>query len=102
MLLHNVFAQMKSHPKLWEEYHNSVIAPRRVAMLAAVRRAVDAGELRADLDVGLMDDLFLGPMLVRTIHRPDAPLPEDLADRIVQVLVEGLGPGRAPCPPGGA
>ncbi|MCX4397041.1 TetR/AcrR family transcriptional regulator [Streptomyces sp. NBC_00053] len=102
VLLHNVFAQMKSHPKLWEEYHNSVIAPRRVAMLAAVRRAVDAGELRADLDVGLMDDLFLGPMLVRTIHRPDAPLPEDLADRIVQVLVEGLGPGRAPRPPGGA
>ncbi|MEL5957234.1 TetR/AcrR family transcriptional regulator [Streptomyces sp. CLV115] len=101
-LLHNVFAQMKSHPKLWEEYQSSVIAPRRVAMLAAVRRAVDAGELRADLDVGLMDDLFLGPMLVRTIHRPDAPLPEDLADRIVQVLVEGLGPGRATRPPGDA
>lgn len=91
-LLYNVFAQMKSHPKLWEEYHSSVIAPRRVAMLAAVQRAVDAGELRADLDVGLMDDLFLGPMLVRTIHRPDAPLPDDLADRIVQVLVEGLAP----------
>ncbi|MFE3943720.1 TetR/AcrR family transcriptional regulator [Streptomyces sp. NPDC059118] len=91
-LLHNVFAQMKSHPKLWAEYHCNVIAPRRIAMLAAVQRAVDAGELRADLDVGLMDDLFLGPMLVRTIHRPDAPLPEDLADRIVQVLVEGLAP----------
>lgn len=43
-----------------------------------------------------MDDLFLGPMLVRTIHRPDAPLPEDLADRIVQVLVEGLGPAGPP------
>ncbi|MFH8515828.1 TetR/AcrR family transcriptional regulator [Streptomyces gelaticus] len=92
VLLYNVFAQMKSHPKLWAEYHRNVIAPRRVAMLGAVQRAVDAGELRADLDVGLMDDLFLGPMLVRTIHRPDAPLPEDLADRIVRVLVEGLAP----------
>lgn len=46
-----------------------------------------------------MDDLFLGPMLVRTIHRPDAPLPEDLADRIVQVLVEGLGPAGPPARP---
>ncbi|MFJ6459475.1 TetR/AcrR family transcriptional regulator [Streptomyces sp. NPDC091387] len=92
VLLHNVFAQMKSHPRLWSEYQCTVIAPRRVAMLAAVRRAVDAGELRDDTDVELMDDLFLGPMLVRTIHRPDAPLPEDLADRIIQLLVEGVGP----------
>lgn len=26
-LLHNIFAQMKSHPKLWNEYHGMVIAP---------------------------------------------------------------------------
>ncbi|WNI32262.1 TetR/AcrR family transcriptional regulator [Streptomyces sp. ITFR-6] len=97
VLLHNVFAQMKSHPRLWAEYQCTVIAPRRAAMLAAVRRAVEAGELRGDTDVELMDDLFVGPMLVRTIHRPDAPLPEDLTDRIIQLLVEGVGPR----PPGG-
>ncbi|MFE4329281.1 TetR/AcrR family transcriptional regulator [Streptomyces sp. NPDC056831] len=96
VLLHNVFAQMKSHPKLWSEYQCTVIAPRRAAMLAAVQRAVDAGELRGDLDVELMNDLFLGPMLVRTIHRPDAPLPEDLADSIIRVLTEGLAPGPPP------
>ncbi|MFG2559847.1 TetR/AcrR family transcriptional regulator [Streptomyces sp. NPDC048496] len=96
VLLHNVFAQMKSHPKLWAEYQCTVTAPRRAAMVAAVRRAVEAGELRADLDVELMDDLFVGPMLVRTVHRPDAPLPEDLAERIIRTLVEGLAPRRAP------
>lgn len=92
VLLHNVFAQMKSHPKLWEAYHCTVIGPRRAAMLAAVRRAVEAGELRDDLDIDFMDDLFLGPMLVRTVHRPDAPLPEDLADQVIRVLSEGLAP----------
>ncbi|WP_335931911.1 TetR/AcrR family transcriptional regulator [Streptomyces sp. PTD5-9] len=97
VLLHNVFAQMKSHPRLWSEYQRTVIVPRRGAMLAAVRRAVDAGELRDDLDVELMNDMVVGPMLVRTIHRPDAPLPEDLADRIVRALTEGLAPaGRRP------
>ncbi|MFI6653618.1 TetR/AcrR family transcriptional regulator [Streptomyces sp. NPDC050529] len=95
VFLHSVFAQMKSHPRLWSEYQSTVIAPRRAAMLAAVGRAVAAGELRGDADVELMDDLFLGPMLVRTIHRPDAPLPEDLADRIISLLVEGLGPRAA-------
>ncbi|GAA2987656.1 hypothetical protein JCM13580A_47480 [Streptomyces drozdowiczii] len=101
VLLHNVFAQMKSHPKLWHEYQCTVIAPRRLAMVAAVRRAVEAGELRDDTDVELMDDLFLGPMLVRTIHRPDAPLPEDLADRIIALAIEGLAPRRPAARPEG-
>lgn len=100
VLLHNVFVQMKSHPRLWTEYQDTVIAPRRIAMLDAVRRAVDAGELRADLDVELMDDLFIGAMLVRTLHRRDAPLPEDLVDRIMDALMRGLGP-TAPGAPAG-
>ncbi|MEU8708996.1 TetR/AcrR family transcriptional regulator [Streptomyces sp. NPDC048565] len=91
-LLHNVFVQTKKHPKLWSAYQNTVIGPRRAAMLAAVRRAVDAGELREDFDVELMDDLFVGPMMVRTIHRLDAPLPDDLADRIIRMLLQGLAP----------
>ncbi|MET8710060.1 TetR/AcrR family transcriptional regulator [Streptomyces californicus] len=94
VLLVNMFAQMKSHPKLWEEYHGRVIAPRRLAMLEAVRRAVAAGELRDDLDVDLLDDLFVGPMLVRTVHRPDAPLPEDLVDRVIDALLNGLAPAQ--------
>ncbi len=63
-------------------------------MLEAVRRAVAAGELRDDLDVDLLDDLFVGPMLVRTVHRPDAPLPEDLVDRVIDALLNGLAPAR--------
>ncbi|MFF9790591.1 TetR/AcrR family transcriptional regulator [Streptomyces bacillaris] len=93
-LLHNIFAQMKSHPKLWDEYFGTVIAPRRAAMLAAVRRAVAAGELRDDLDVELIDDLFVGPVLVRTVHRPEAPLPDDLVDRLMTALLQGLAPRR--------
>lgn len=92
VLLHNIFAQMKSHPKLWDEYFGTVIAPRRAAILAAVRRAVAAGELRDDLDVELIDDLFVGAVLVRTVHRPDAPLPDDLVDRIITTLLQGLAP----------
>lgn len=87
---------MKSHPKLWDAYHHTVIAPRRAAMTAAVRRAVAAGELRDDIDVELIDELIVGPMLVRTIHRKDAPLDDDLAERILRALLEGLRPGTEP------
>ncbi|MDX3849552.1 TetR/AcrR family transcriptional regulator [Streptomyces sp. AK02-01A] len=92
VLLHNVFAEMKSRPKLWGEYHRMVIEPRRMATLAAIRRGVATGELRDDLGVDLMSDMIVGPMLVRTLHRPEAPLDDDLAERMIDAVLQGLTP----------
>ena len=65
-----------------------------------LRRGQANGELRADVDIELLNDLFVGPMLVRTVLRPDAELPEGLAEQIVDTLLEGLRPrpgGDVPC-----
>ncbi|MFI5755493.1 TetR/AcrR family transcriptional regulator [Streptomyces sp. NPDC051569] len=91
-LLHNVFAEMKSHPVLWDAYHRTVIEPRRQATLAAIRRGVADGELRDDLDVELMNDLLVGPMLIRTLHRSEAPLDDDLAEQIISSALQGISP----------
>ncbi|MFF1547231.1 TetR/AcrR family transcriptional regulator [Streptomyces sp. NPDC058291] len=91
-ILHNVQAQMKSSPKIWAAYHNSVIAPRRRLGIEVLRRGQENGELRRDVDVDLVNDLFVGPMLVRAVLRPDAELPEDLPERIVDTLLAGLRP----------
>ncbi|MGA4848501.1 TetR/AcrR family transcriptional regulator [Streptomyces sp. G5(2025)] len=91
-LLHNVFAQMKALPKLWAAYHTTVVEPRRRATYEVLRRGVAGGELRADVDIEMANDLLVGPMLVRTVMRPDAPLDDDLAVRIVDTALEGLRP----------
>ncbi|MFJ7066998.1 TetR/AcrR family transcriptional regulator C-terminal ligand-binding domain-containing protein [Streptomyces sp. NPDC101115] len=91
-LLHNVFSQMQSYPKLWEAYHHTVIEPRRRMGLDAIRRGMERGELRADLDVELVNDLFVGPLLLRTVIRPGAPLSPDLPEEIVDAVLEGLRP----------
>lgn len=91
-LLHNIYAQMKSLPKLWDAYHRTVIAPRRRLMLDILRRGVETGELRDDVDLELVNDCIVGPMLVRTVIRPDAPLEDDLAAKIVDIALEGLRP----------
>ncbi|MEU6125457.1 TetR/AcrR family transcriptional regulator [Streptomyces sp. NPDC047123] len=91
-LVHNVFAQMKALPKLWEAYQATVVAPRRRMMFEVLRRGVAEGELRADVDVELANDLFVGPMLLRTVMRQDAPLDDDLAERIVDTVLAGLRP----------
>ncbi|MEU3618493.1 TetR/AcrR family transcriptional regulator [Streptomyces sp. NPDC006872] len=95
-ILHNVHAQMKSSPKIWAAYHNSVIAPRRRMGIEVLRRGQQNGELRADLDVELVNDIVVGPMLVRAILHPDAELPDDLAERIVDTLLAGLRPVSSP------
>ncbi|MCS0605237.1 TetR/AcrR family transcriptional regulator [Streptomyces sp. LP11] len=91
-ILHNVYAQMKSSPKIWAAYHAAVIAPRRVVGLEVLRRGQERGELRADIDLELANDMFVGPMLVRTVMRPEGDLPEGLAEQIVDTVLEGLRP----------
>ncbi|MEV0635833.1 TetR/AcrR family transcriptional regulator [Streptomyces sp. NPDC050619] len=95
-LLHNVFAQMKSSPKIWSAYHATVIEPRRRLQIEVLRRGQQSGELREDVDVELMNDMFAAPMLFRTVMRPDADLPDDLASRIVDTVLEGLRPVSSP------
>ncbi|MHC3472533.1 TetR/AcrR family transcriptional regulator [Streptomyces sp. 7R007] len=95
-LLHSVFAQMKSSPKVWAAYHASVVAPRRRLQIEVLRRGQRNGELRDDVDVELVNDLFVGAMLLRTVMRPEADvetdLSEGLSERIVDTLLEGLRP----------
>ncbi|MFJ2258557.1 TetR/AcrR family transcriptional regulator [Streptomyces sp. NPDC087844] len=91
-IMHNVYAQMKSSPKLWKVYHAAVIEPRRLMTLDVLRRGQANGEFRADIDVELANDLFVGPMLLRAVIRPDASLEEGLSERIVDTVLAGLGP----------
>ncbi|MFJ9905243.1 TetR/AcrR family transcriptional regulator [Streptomyces sp. NPDC101152] len=95
-ILHNVHAQMKSSPKIWAAYHTTVVAPRRELQIEILRRGQAAGELRADLDIELLNDMFVGPMLFRTLMRPDAELPDGLSEQIVDTLLEGLRPVSPP------
>ncbi|MGW5775253.1 TetR/AcrR family transcriptional regulator [Streptomyces sp. NPDC003863] len=91
-LLHSVFSQMQAYPKLWDAYQNTVIEPRRRMGLDTVRRGMELGEIRDDLDVEFVNDLFTGPLLLRTVIRPGATLEPDLAERVVDAVMEGLRP----------
>ncbi|GGM86659.1 TetR/AcrR family transcriptional regulator [Streptomyces fuscichromogenes] len=97
-ILHNVYAQMKSSPRIWDAYHANVVNPRRELGREVLRRGQRNGELRADVDIELANDMFTGPMLLRAILRPDAELPEGLAEQVVDTVLAGLGPVTAPEP----
>ncbi|WP_308307506.1 TetR/AcrR family transcriptional regulator [Streptomyces sp. ISL-10] len=91
-LLHNVFAQMQNYPQLWEMYHRIAVAPRRERMDAVLRRGVENGEIRADVDFDLLGDMFVGPMLVRTVLRPECTPGPGSAELIVDTVLRGVRP----------
>ncbi len=98
-VLRTVLSQVKAHPRLWKEYHETVILARRETVHAVLRRGMTTGELRSDVDVQLLSDLFVSPMLSRAMLHEWHDLPEGLAEEIVDAVMEGARP-RAERPAG--
>lgn len=95
-VLKAALGQMQGLPDLYSAYRDRVIKPRREAGLTLIRRAMDEGVLRSDLDVELLGDMLMGPILYRSILWDDSDLEDpDLARRMVDSLLEGLAPHAA-------
>lgn len=87
-----VFSQLNSLPELKKVYYERVIRRRRQAIRDVARRGVESGEFRADLDLDLLAELLVGPMLVRSVLWDDSPLDDPrLSVTMVDALLSGLG-----------
>lgn len=89
-LLRLVTIEVLHHPSLAQRYRSLVVDRRREALYAVLRRGVERGELRADLDLDLLAELFVGPLMVRTVLHEWAPLDEGLPARIVDAVLDGV------------
>ncbi|MFF3377254.1 TetR/AcrR family transcriptional regulator [Streptomyces sp. NPDC002680] len=95
-LLLNAHAQMRSSPKIWAAYHSGVITPRRDLGLRVLRQSRLNGELRTDVDLELVIDMIVGPLLIRSFARRDPDLPDGLPEQIVDTVLHGLRPVGSP------
>ncbi|MEU4113764.1 TetR/AcrR family transcriptional regulator [Kitasatospora sp. NPDC028055] len=91
-VLKATLGQMQTLPELHHAYRERVIKPRREVGILAIRRAVAEGLIRDDLDVELLGDLLMGPILYRSILSDDTDLEDpDLARQLVDSVLEGIG-----------
>jgi AcrR family transcriptional regulator len=81
--------EAQTDPELGRALRDVFIASRRKAMIAALARGVEDGELRADLDAALTMDLLYGPLWIRLLLR-NAPLEEAFAKAVVDHLWPSL------------
>ena len=70
-------------------YVEAVIRPRRAMVRSVLERGVAEGVLRPDLDVALLADVLVGPIILRKILNELADLPDDVPERLVDSLLTG-------------
>jgi AcrR family transcriptional regulator len=89
-----LLAESAGDPEMHAIFYENLVAPRRAVMGAVLRRGVDRGELREDLDIEMAIDVLTGPWIYRllisggdaaAIYRAD---PSALLD----LVLSGLAP----------
>ena len=90
-ILADVLAEAFRGPEL-EQARAGFVAAQREPFRHVLERAVDRGELPANLDYELTMDLLIGPIINRALAT-GGHLEPVLAERIVDVVFGGLRPG---------
>ena len=62
-----VLAEVAHIPELQAIFYDALVQPRRDTLEAILRRAIERGEIRADVDVELAIDAIAGPMIYKVI-----------------------------------
>jgi AcrR family transcriptional regulator len=62
-----LFAEASDDAELLEALQTALLRPRRAAIGEILRRGVERGELRADLDVELVTEMLIGPAMMRVL-----------------------------------
>jgi AcrR family transcriptional regulator len=84
-------SDLQHDPDLAEGFHRDVVPARRQAMVAALERGRDRGEIRADADLELAVDALHGAVFYRLLLS-GRPLDADFADRLAEQTLAGLAP----------
>ncbi|HEX3328091.1 MAG TPA: TetR/AcrR family transcriptional regulator [Actinomycetota bacterium] len=83
--------EMISNPELAKVYKEKVIGHRRAIVRQIIVRGMDRGELRDDLDVGLVVDMLVGPLLYRALIKRAAPSETaGMASAFIDTLLVGI------------
>jgi AcrR family transcriptional regulator len=87
-----LLGETANDPELHAIFYDNLVAPRRAQMRTILQRAMARGEIRDDVDIELMIDLFAGPVIYRLlITRGDlAQLPA--INEQLDALLNGLAP----------
>jgi AcrR family transcriptional regulator len=90
VFLPRLLAESAGDPELHRIFYENLVQPRRTALREVLERAVERGELRADIDLELVIDVLTGPVIYRLLLSAgdveQLPTPREL----LELLMRGL------------
>ena len=93
LLMPRLLSEVSGDPELHAIFFAQLVQPRRRVLRIALERARDRGELREDIDLELVIDMLVGPIIYRFIITGGDLVPAAAqAPRVLAALLEGLRP----------
>lgn len=90
-LMPSLVGTMAKRPGLARVVRDGFLARRRSALTEVLRRGVERGDLRPDLDLELVLDVLGGPLFYRLLIT-GGPIDEHLAAGVAELILRGFAP----------
>ena len=90
-----VVAAMNRDPAVGAATREGFLGARRAALREVLKRGIERGDLRADIDVELALDTLAGPLFYRLLVT-GARIDMKLARGVVRLLLDGFAPDKKP------
>ena len=78
-------------PVLGEEFRTRFARPRKLAVVDLLQRGVDLGHVRADVDLDLVEDLLVAP-IVHRLAITGAPVTHEMVADLVALVLRAVAP----------
>jgi Tetracyclin repressor-like, C-terminal domain len=90
--LPRLLGDVANDPELHAIFYDNLVEPRRAQMRAILQRAAARGEIRDDVDIELIIDLFAGPVVYRLLITGGDYAQLHAVDDQLDALLNGLAP----------
>jgi AcrR family transcriptional regulator len=90
-LMPNLVGAMAQKPELARTVRDEFLSGRRAALAQVLRRGVERGDLRPDVDLELALDVLGGPLFYRLLIT-GGPIDEQLAESVADLILRGFAP----------
>ncbi len=90
-IMPGLLVELARNPELARAFRQGFVEPRRMLVVEALRRAIDRGEVRADVDLELVVDVTVA-IFQHRLMVTGMPIDDDLPDRLADLLLRGISP----------
>ena len=88
-MMAGLLAEMTRNPELARAMRTGVREPRRSFVFVILRRGIEVGEIRQDIDLEVVADMLGGPALTRVFLTGGAITPR-LVRKVVDTMLDGI------------